>query len=242
MNKNFVQQLLLICFLSITLPVNGNPQEQTKTDSIQSIYQPSNQDTLGLPTLSARYQIRNASHNHEWFIDRKINVISTFDGDNQRGEIWTRDHHGDIEYTRVFMEDKKLVEYTTGELKTQNKLPDWNQLASIFDPKTIESLKVSGEKMHFGEQVLVLEGKINNVQTTIWWIPKLQIPSYVLQKQGNVDSSMTLKEIYNQTPITWKWLDTATYDSFSRIDASDVGDMESDPFVKKLLEMDGHVH
>jgi hypothetical protein len=242
MNRNFTQQLLLICFLSITLPVNGNPQEQTKTDSIQSIYHPSNQDTLGLPTLSARYEIRSASQNHEWFIDRKMNVISTFNGDNQRGEIWTRDHRGDVEYTRVFMEDKMLVEYTTGELKTQNKLPDWNQLSSIFDPKVIESLKISGEKMHFGEKVLVLEGKINNVQTTIWWIPKLKIPSYVLQKQGNVDTSMTLKEIYNQTPITWKWLDTATYDSFSRIDASDVGDMESDPFVKKLLEIDGHVH
>jgi hypothetical protein len=171
-----------------------------------------------------------------------MNVISTFNGDNQRGEIWTRDHRGDVEYTRVFMEDKKLVEYTTGELKTQNKLPDWNQLSSIFDPKVIESLKISGEKMHFGEKVLVLEGKINNVQTTIWWIPKLKIPSYVLEKQGNVDTSMTLKEIYNQTPITWKWLDTAAYDSFSRIDASDIGDMESDPFVKKLLEIDGHVH
>jgi hypothetical protein len=242
MNRNFTQQLLLICFLSITLPVNGNPEEQIKAESTQSTYQPTIQDSLELPTLSARYEIRSASHNHEWFIDRKMNVISTFNGDNQRGEIWTRDHRGDVEYTRVFMEDKKLVEYTTGELKTQNKLPDWNQLSSIFDPKVIESLKISGEKMHFGEKVLVLEGKINNVQTTIWWIPKLKIPSYVLEKQGNVDTSMTLKEIYNQTPITWKWLDTAAYDSFSRIDASDIGDMESDPFVKKLLEIDGHVH
>lgn len=242
MNKNFVLQLLLICFLSVTLPAKGNPQEITSNNSMRSTYQPTNQDTLGLPTLSVRYEVRNASQNQEWFMDRKINTISTFNGDNLRGEIWTRDHQGDIEYTRVFMEDKKLVEYTTGELKTQNKLPDWAQLASIFAPKIIASLKVSGEKIQFGEQVLVLEGKINNVETTIWWIPKLQIPSYVSQKQGTVDSSMTLKEIYKQTPTTWQWLDTATFDSFSRIDASDIGDMEGDPFVKKLLQLDGHDH
>lgn len=242
MNKNYVPQLLLICFFCVNLPVNGNPLEKTNTDSMQSTYQLINQDTLGLPTLSVRYEVRNASQSQEWFMDRKINAISTFNGDNLRGEIWTRDHRGDIEYSRVFMEDKKLVEYSTGELKTQNKLPDWAQLASIFAPKIIASLKVSGEKIQFDEQVLVLEGKINNVETTIWWIPKLQIPSYVSQKQGTVDSSMTLKEIYKQTPTTWQWLDTATFDSFSRIDASDIGDMESDPFVKKLLQLDGHDH
>jgi hypothetical protein len=53
---------------------------------------------------------------------------------------------------------------------------------------------------------------------------------------------MSLKEIFTQTPSSWQWADQAILDNFSKIDASDIGDMESDPFVKKLLEMEGHHH
>lgn len=216
--------------------------EQTKKDTYQPIYQSVNSNESALPTLSVKYEIRNGIQKEEWFMDRKINVISTFNAHRQQGEIWTRDLHGDIEYTRVFMNDKKLVEYTTGELKTQNKFLDWNQLASIFAPNTISRFKVEGKKIQFSEDVLVLEGEINNIQTTIWWIPRLQIPSYVSQKQGKVDFSITLQKMYKETPESWKWASQAIFENFSKIDASDIGDMENDPFVKKLLEIDVIVH
>lgn len=242
MSRDFIQSSIVILLFFFSLLTYGNVSEQTKNDTYQPIYQSVNFNESALPTLSVKYEIRNGTQKEEWFLDRKINVISTFNGHSQQGEIWTRDLHGDIEYSRVFVNDKKIVEYTTGELKTQNKFLKWNQLASIFAPNTIARFKVAGKKNQFGEDVLVLEGEINNIQTTIWWIPRLQIPSYVSQKQGMVDFSITLQKMYKETPISWKWTNQATFENFSIIDASDIGDMENDPFIKKLLQIDEIIH
>lgn len=236
--KAFLLHSLFICFLSINVSFAQSADEKDKTEIKASTYQSVDQ----LPSISVKYVVQNITQKNEWFMDRKINTIATFNGMNQQGEVWTRNQNGEIEYTRFFLKDKKLVEYTTGELKTRNIFPNWAKLASMYNPKDIELLKRVGKKDLFGRQVVVLEGEINKVQTVIWWIPELQIPAFVQQKQGNIDWSISLKEIFTQTPSSWQWANPATLDTFSKIDASDLGDMESDPFVKKLLEMEGHHH
>jgi hypothetical protein len=236
--KTFFLHCLFICFLSSNVSFAQSSNEKYKSELKASTYQSVDQ----LPSVSVKYVVQNKTQKQEWFMDRKINTIATFNGMNQQGEVWTRNQNGEIEYTRLFFKEKKLVEYTTGELKTQNIFPNWTKLASMFNPKDIELLKRVDKRNLFGKDVVVLEGEINKIQTVIWWIPELQIPAYVQQKQGNVDWSMSLKEIFTQTPSSWQWADQATLDNFSKIDASDIGDMESDPFVKKLLEMEGHHH
>lgn len=242
MKQYFLLKCALICFFTINLSLAANPEEQNKVDVKKTAHLSIDKNANELPSIAVIYEARNSSQKQDWFMDRKKNAISTYNGVNQQGELWTRNQDGEIEHTRLFMKDKKLVEYTSGELKTMNIFPNWSQLASIFSPKDMARLKITGEKIEFGKKVIVLEGEINKVKTLVWWIPELQIPAYVLQKQGNIDSSMLLKEIFTQTPSEWKWANQATLDTFSKIDASDIGDMENDPFVKKLLEMDGHAH
>jgi hypothetical protein len=242
MKQYFLLKCALICFLSINVSLAHNAEEHNSAEVKKTAQLSMDQSSSDFPSIAVTYEVRTSNQKQDWFMDRKKNAISTYNGVNQQGELWTRNQDGEIEHTRLFMKDKKLVEYTTGELKTMNKFPNWGQLASVFSPKDMARLKITGEKMEFGKKVIVLEGEINKVKTLVWWIPELQIPAYVLQKQGNIDSSMLLKEIFTQTPSEWKWANQATLDTFSKIDASDIGDMENDPFVKKLLEMDGHAH
>ena len=207
-----------------------------------------------LPVFSARFELQSGAQNvdtaktndavknTDWLMDRQANNIATFNTASQQGEIWSRDQQGDISHSRLFVQDKKIIEYTNGELKTLNKVPNWQRLATIFDTKQIAKLHKTGEKVVLGQQAQLLEGKINGQQTVVWWLPSLQIPAYVEQGEGSAQTRMVLKELFQTTPTHWDWVNTALLSSYSTIDASDLGDMESDPFVKKIQNAEGHHH
>ncbi len=233
-----------------------------KTDHVQASSKPMSQAIKStteaekplLPVFSARFELQSgvqsvdtnktgdAAKNTDWLMDRKANNIATFNTASQQGEIWSRDQQGDISHSRLFVQDKKIIEYTNGELKTLNKVPNWQRLATIFDTKQIAKLNKTGEKGVLGQQAQLLEGKINGQQTVVWWLPSLQIPAYIQQGEGSAQTRMVLKELYQTTPTHWDWVNTALLSTYSTIDASDLGDMESDPFVKKIQNAEGHHH
>lgn len=242
MMKKLAITCLMFCFLPVNLAIAANNHEHHENEVKTIPAQYVNTENVLLPSISVKFELQTSTQNVDWFMDRKLNSIATFNGASQQGEMWSRNPNGDIEHSRIFLQDKKLVEYTNGELKTQNKLPQWNRLASIFDPKQIEKLNKTGEKVLFGKQAFVLEGALNGVPTIVWWMPEIQIPAYVQQGEGNMSSSLVMKEILTQTPSTWEWANPSMLETYTRLDASDLGDMEGDPFVKKLLELDGHHH
>ena len=192
--------------------------------------------------ISVSYELLTNGQKTNWDMVRKPDSIVTFNETTQRGEMWQRDNKGEISHTRIFPQERKLVEYTQGELKTLNKLPSWNQLASIFNPKEIKKLKNTGEKEVLGKQALVLEGTLNGLPTIIWWIDELQLPAYVEQGLGHLRTQIIMKELYNVAPAQWTWANLSTFENYAKIDASDLGDMESDPFVKTLLKAEGNHH
>ena len=192
--------------------------------------------------FSVSYELLANGQKTNWDMVRKPDSIITFNETTQRGEIWQRDNKGEISHTRIFPREKKLVEYTQGELKTLNKLPNWNQLASIFNPEQVTKLKKTGEKERFGKQALILEGTLNGLPTIIWWIDELQIPAYVKQGEGHLRTQIIMKALYKVTPAQWAWADSSTFENYAKIDASDLGNMESDPFVKTLLKAEANHH
>ena len=231
--KNTLSILLLaLSFVSVSFAANQQATESQTTATSATTLAP----------MSARYELSIAGQATDWFMIRQPNTVITFNAKSQQGEIWQRDQHNDIEHSRIFTEDKKLVEYTNGELKTLNKLPQWAQLASIFAPEKIATLEKTGEQIVLGQRAEVLQGKLSGVPTIIWWLPELQIPARIEQGKNESATVFLMKEMHQQPPASWNWADSAVLNDYARIDASDLGDMESDPFVKKLLTMDGHHH
>jgi len=238
----------MICLFTMQLAIAANSHEHGKESNHSAQMQPLKTEQselanqVSLPSISVKYELQNSTQKMDWFMDRKPNSIATFNAQSQQGEVWSINTYGDIEHNRIFVQDKTIVDYTNGELKTMNKVPQWNQLASIYSPKQIAKLNKTGEKVLFGKSVTVHEGVMNGLPTIIWWLPEMQIPAYVQQGEGKARTSMLMIEMLSQTPITWSWVNPASLVNYARIDASDFGDMESDPFVKKLLELEGHHH
>lgn len=238
----------IACLFTVQLAVgaNGHEHEKVQNQSAQMQSVKAEQSEIAnqgnLPSISVKYELKSSTQKMDWFMDRKPKSIATFNAASQQGEVWSINTYGDIEHNRVFVQDKTIVDYTNGQLKTLNKVPQWNQLASIYSPNQIAKLNKTGEKVLFGKSVTVHEGVLNGLPTIIWWLPEMQIPAYVQQGEGKTRTSMLMIEMLTQTPITWSWVNPTALVNYARIDASDFGDMESDPFVKKLLELEGHHH
>jgi hypothetical protein len=230
--------------LAIAANDHDHEKEQNQPAQMQSIKAEQSEiaNQGSLPSISVKYELQNSIQKMDWFMDRKPKSIATFNAASQQGEVWSINTYGDIEHNRVFVQDKTIVDYTNGQLKTLNKVPQWNQLASIYSPKQIAKLNKTGEKILFGKSVTVHEGVLNGLPTVIWWMPEMQIPAYVQQGDGKARKSMMMVEMRTETPSTWSWVNPTALVNYARIDASDFGDMESDPFVKKLLELEGHHH
>lgn len=232
MNRKPIMMVLLACLIYVQTSIAAN----------KWINEQSHHHTDTPAELAFHFEIDNTKQKVNWYMDRKSDAISTFNEHTQHAELWMRDAIGNIAHSQVFANDKKIIEYSHGELKTLNKIPHWDQLASIFAPAQIAQLQLTGTETHFGQTAQVYEGVLNGIQTKICWIPALQIPAYIEQGEGKHLSAIVLKEVFQSTPAHWMWANNANLDDYLRIDASDLGDMESDPFVQRVQALNGHQH
>ena len=198
--------------------------------------------TTSMPSLAARFELHTVGRGADWFMIREPQRIVTFNAGSRQGEVWARDAQGRIEYTRVFAEDRKILDYTDGQLKTLHMEPNWAQLTSILSPEAVAKLRKTGERKVMGQRALILEGNIDGVRTSLWWLPELQIPARLERGRGRTATRLVLREIHEQAPAAWNWVDESVLDTYAKLDATDLGDMEYDPFVQKVMRQDGHHH
>lgn len=199
-------------------------------------------DKAAMPAVAAHYLLKSGEQQANWYLIRETDQVKTYNQSRQQGELWRRDAQGRIEHQRLFPADKKVVEYTQGQLITMKRLPEWDHVATLIDHHERGSLKKTGERQVMGQTAWVLEGKLHGADTIIWWLPVLQLPARMETRVGALRSVMELQSTYAQAPAAWNWFDSTVTDQYDRIDASDFGDMESDPFVQRLLAQEGHGH
>lgn len=195
-----------------------------------------------MPPLAARYQFQAGKHNSDWYLIRDANRIVIYDAANGQAKLWEKDARGEIEFSRIFTADRRLVEYAPGEIKARGPLPDWNALASIVSPRELAGLRKTGERTVLGRNAAVLTGNTAGGKLQVWWLARERLPAMVQHGQGDKAVRLVLRELRPQPAREWNWAAPETLASYARLDAADLGDMEYDPFVRKVLHLDGHSH
>ena len=195
-----------------------------------------------LPPLAARFDLSNNQLRTEWYLWRSADSIETADLVTNQSNIWERLGADDYSYRRVFHRDQRVVEYTPGEIRTRNALPDWGKLASVISPDLLATLKRGPSTMQFGQKAVRYTGTLNGQKIDLWWLEQARLPArlYIVGPQQRME--LSLKEIHAESPATWPRATDERIASYGKIDASDFGDMESDPFVARVMQQDGHHH
>lgn len=210
-----------------------------KTTSEPAVYQP-----LAAHYRETRRVADARTESAEWYFTRQENHVESARGDY--AEVWQRDERGELTLTRVFHRGRKLIQYTPGELRTQGRQQDWSALNSIIDPRQVAALKQVGTVSVLGRPASRYTGKINGERIEVTWLTKEALAAKVVRAGRDGSVSLELKELRSSPDSRWPQTSLARADRYAFLDGADLGDMEYDPFVQRVLGVDGghgaHAH
>jgi hypothetical protein len=175
------------------------------------------------------------AHRHikRWRFWRDRDLVETRSLDTDEGEIWRRGVKGLIFYERVFHRDRKAVESNPDDLRALDKEPRWDKTALLVDSGLLKSgLQFQGRGTVANRPALRYGGAVDGVEYEIWWLEQENIPGLIRQRSPQRNITVNLQEAYPLGRSPWPHNVSETY---ATIDYADLGDMESDPFVKRIL-------
>lgn len=186
--------------------------------------------------VTASYRValqsgKRAAQVQTWYIQREPQRIIIYKP--HMDDVWRRDQAGQISFERVFHDDRTIVEYTAGELRTLGVTPVWDELASIFDPAKLQKLKPVGSKAG----VTAYQGKLGEEQVKVEWLPEQSLPRSLVRSAHGKSVRFALLKQPALLPESIVAAHQAM-DNYTRLDASDFGDMEYNPVVKKAMHLD----
>lgn len=185
-----------------------------------------------------------ALHPSDWHFWRDHSRTETRDDQTRLGETWERDSQGGLSYTRIYYDEKAMLEYNSVDLLTSGQQPDWQQLWSLIDPKTLNrELKRIETDVISGISLEHYSGEMDGMHVELDWLPSLKLPAYLEKKHFDGSFSLKLKACHTVSPAVGEALSKTDFRSFRQLEYTDLGDMESDPQVQRILKSTGeHVH
>lgn len=192
--------------------------------------------------VAARFDLKVNQVQSDWYLWREADSIETASAAVAQNDIWHRLSGNEYNYRRVFHNDKRVVDYTAGEIKTRHAEPDWSKLASVISPQLVQELKRGASKTLFGQKAVRYTGKVGGQSVELWWLEQAQLPASLQMTRTGQRMTLALKELHGKAPASWPRATEERIADYGMIDAADFGDMESDPFVARVMRQDGHSH
>lgn len=179
--------------------------------------------------LAAQYRVtlrtgHGPVRNETWTLHRDARRIALIKAEQE--EVWLREPSG-IRLQRLFHVDHKLVDYSAGELRTLGIDAHWAALGTLFDETLLTQLKKTGTR-HYA-------GRLGSETIALEWDADQRLPLRLSRRSEHGSVLMErLAVVTADAPMRWPHPspDRSDYD---RLDAADFGDMEGDPFVRKVL-------
>jgi hypothetical protein len=178
----------------------------------------------------------------DWFFWRNPNMIQTLDADGDHGEIWQRTANNSIQYRKLYHADKTAVEYMPADMPTNNMNFDWIKLSSMLNQQELDALKPVKQLKVLGRNAELRKGKINDKSIEVIWLLDENLPASIIRKDKAGSVELNLVEITPLSAAKKKPITIDDINNYRQIDAVDFGDMENDPFVKKVMQQEGHHH
>ena len=202
-----------------------------------------------LMEVACRYEMKvtsitkpKSSITNAWFFWRTPNIIQTQDADGDHGEIWERTANGSIQYRKLYHTDKTAVEYMPTDMPTNNMSFDWFKLSGMMSKEELNTLKMIKIKRVLGRSAELRKGEINGQAVEVLWLPNENLPANIIKKDKINRMELRLIEITPLSLAVKQPIAIGDINNYRQIDAADFGDMENDPFVKKLMSAEGHHH
>ena len=185
---------------------------------------------------------KTKASSNDWFFWRNADMVQTLDSDGDHGELWQKTANGSIQYRKLYHADKTAVEYMPADMPTNNMNFDWLKLSSMLDQQELNVLKPVKKIKVLGHNAELRKGKIGEQTIEVVWLLDDNLPARILRKDKTGSVELKLVEITPLSAARKQPIAITDIANYRQIDAVDFGDMENDPFVKKVTQAEGHHH
>lgn len=150
--------------------------------------------------------------------------------------LWRRTPDG-IEMRELYPDERRMITYSPGDLRTLQMTPDWEELIGVVSPATRAELLPRGNRRQFGQKLTHYAGKdLQGNQVALDWLPEAGLPARLALKteaagkRSDLPPRLALKSLVRR-PSDAAFSPT---DQLLEIDQADLGDMEMNPEVQRL--------
>jgi len=149
-------------------------------------------------------------------------------------EVWIKMPHNQTSLIRGFDHYKKSIEYEPIDLKMENKNSSWTQQENFLSPAQF-GFKEGSKSSINGCVISHFERKENGKSILIdWYEPKKLLLSFEMKNREKTSYKYTLSSFEKITPEVNHLQNVLNYDA---TDFADIGDNESDPFFRKMINL-----
>jgi hypothetical protein len=187
--------------------------------------------------LSAKFSVNTSKHPQPqpWFFSRNAHQVALLKGGID--EVWHRDAQGRLSFERVFHAERRVVDYSSGELAALGVQADWAALATLVDARELAALKQVSSSGTGATRTLRLQGQHHGTHLRVDWMPALQLPALIERRDKLGFTRIQLMAYATVAPKNWPQPGAQSTD-YLRFDAADVGDMGHEAVLRKSEAMD----
>jgi hypothetical protein len=112
----------------------------------------------------------------------------------------------------------------------------------MLTQQELDALKLVKKTKVLGHSAELRKGKTDGQNIEVLWLPDENLPARIVRKDKTGSVELRLVEITPLSAAKQNPIAVEEIANYRQIDAADFGDMENDPFVKKLMAAEGHHH
>ncbi|MGB0126132.1 MAG: hypothetical protein WBP72_00745 [Rhodocyclaceae bacterium] len=176
-----------------------------------------------------------------WYFMREAGRVEVRDEHGHTGELWERDPSGKVFHSRLFHDDRAQIEYGPTEFQVLGKT--WGRVSTLIDRNALGStLKRIGQGHRAGRLVERFRGTAEGRPVDVSWDSALALPAEIHGEDAQKTTTVRLLRTWasGQAPLAMTAAETLA--GYRQVDGADLGDMESDPLVMRVLQQTGQDH
>ena len=150
-------------------------------------------------------------------------------------EIWERNHSNSIKLNRYFDAYQRGIEYSPSEVKDVNGNDDWSMKTQLVADSLLQKMSLSnreGSGCDREESYLLAE---KNYTATLVWLPAYRLVKSYHMQSGSREQVWTLNKMTTDKNSINHFF--KQYSDYKTTDYADIGDSESDPFLRKMIRL-----
>lgn len=191
--------------------------------------------------INAHYQVSEHAENAKpkalanMVLWRRANSVAEQYPEKGITELWERNHASAIKLNRYFDAYERGIEYTPSDIKGVKSDDDWSMKTQLIANSLLAKMTLSKKigKACEREETYILKDKSQTI--TVTWLPAYKLVKEYQREANGHTSIWSLTEKSTDGKMVNAFFDKHL--NYPTTDYADIGDSESDPFIRKMINI-----